>query len=82
MMCVVSYLFVDSSVHTILQWMGFAPDVSTMLSNFGNDITKAGTAYCGLQAKATNPSNGKTGVLFLSCKLSLANAFGLLLLKL
>jgi len=45
--------------------MGFAPSVGSMLGDFGNDITKAGTAYCGLEAKATNPSNGKTALIYI-----------------
>jgi len=45
--------------------MGFAPDVSVMLSNFGGDTTSAGDAYCGLEAKATNPNNGNTALIYI-----------------
>ncbi|KAK4047144.1 hypothetical protein OIV83_005596 [Microbotryomycetes sp. JL201] len=38
---------------------GFAPDVSTMLNNFGGSNIEAGKAYCGLIAEFTLPS-GKT----------------------
>lgn len=46
-------------------WMGFAPSVQTMLANFGNDYNKATSAYCGREAKATNPSNGKTALIYI-----------------
>ncbi|KAM0791573.1 hypothetical protein ACM66B_006019 [Microbotryomycetes sp. NB124-2] len=38
---------------------GFAPDVTTMLNNFGGSNIEAGKAYCGLIAEFTLPS-GKT----------------------
>lgn len=46
-------------------WMGFAPDVATMLGNFGNSNQQAGAAYCGLEAKATNPNNGNTALIYI-----------------
>lgn len=46
-------------------WMGFAPSVDTMLSNFGGDLAKAATAYCGLEAKATDPATGNTALMYI-----------------
>ncbi|KAL8279586.1 hypothetical protein RQP46_008148 [Phenoliferia psychrophenolica] len=43
---------------------GFAPSVTTMLKNFGNDWVTAGTAYCGLEAIFTTPS-GLNATLYL-----------------
>ncbi|KAM0747593.1 hypothetical protein T439DRAFT_383216 [Meredithblackwellia eburnea MCA 4105] len=43
---------------------GFAPDVDTMLANFGNDYEKAATAFCGLEAVFTTPA-GRTATLYL-----------------
>jgi len=45
-------------------WVGFAPDVSSMLSDFGGDLAKAATAYCGLEAKATDPSTGNSVLMY------------------
>lgn len=45
---------------------GFAPDVTTMLNNFGGDYVAAGVAYCGLEAEFTNPANGMTTKLFIA----------------
>jgi len=39
--------------------------VTAMLSDFGNDISKAGGAYCGLEAKATNPETGATALIYI-----------------
>merc|ERR1711939_792020 len=41
-------------------WPCFAPSVGTMLSNFGGDYNKAATAYCGLEAKVTDPKTGNS----------------------
>lgn len=38
---------------------GFAPNVDTMLDNFGGNYVKAATAYCGLEAIITTP-DGKS----------------------
>lgn len=38
---------------------GFAPDVTTMLNNFGGDYLKAGPAYCGLEAEFETPDGRK-----------------------
>lgn len=43
---------------------GFAPDVSTMLNNFGGSNIEAGKAYCGLEAEFTTP-DGKVVTLTL-----------------
>jgi len=45
--------------------MGFAPSVGTMLNNFGGSTNTAGKAYCGREAKATNPANGKTALIYI-----------------
>lgn len=44
---------------------GFAPSVGTMLKNFGGDYSKAGKAFCGLEAKFTAP-DGKTSLLYIA----------------
>jgi hypothetical protein len=36
-----------------------------MLGNFGGDTTKAGTAYCGLEAKATDPATGNSALIYI-----------------
>lgn len=43
-------------------WMGFAPDVQTMLDNFGSSGNEAQKAYCGREAKFTDPTNGNTAL--------------------
>ena len=44
---------------------GFAPDVTTMLNNFGGDYVAAGKAYCGLEAEFTAP-DGRTALLYIA----------------
>lgn len=44
---------------------GFAPDVTTMLNNFGGDYNAAATAYCGLEAEFTTP-DGKKALLYIA----------------
>lgn len=46
-------------------WLGFAPSVGTMLKEFSNAREKAGPQFCGLEAKATNPANGNTALIYL-----------------
>ena len=36
-----------------------------MISSMGGDAKKAGAAYCGLEAIATNPSNGKSATIYI-----------------
>jgi hypothetical protein len=36
-----------------------------MLNNFGGSTNTAGKAYCGREAKATNPANGKTALIYI-----------------
>lgn len=36
-----------------------------MLSDFGGSIDKAGSAYCGLEVKATNPENGNSALIYI-----------------
>lgn len=43
--------------------MGFAPSVGTMLKS--GDTATAGKLYCGREAKATNPKNGKTALIYI-----------------
>ncbi|SCV69613.1 BQ2448_2633 [Microbotryum intermedium] len=43
---------------------GFAPDVSVMLANFGGSNTRAGQAYCGLEAEVV-AADGRTAYLII-----------------
>lgn len=44
---------------------GFAPDVTTMLNEFGGDRDAAGAHFCGLEATFTTP-DGRTATLVLA----------------